>query len=370
MKKKLLFIENEILHFDQTAGAKTSYMYLNLLIEMGLSVTFIAADFKNSEPYSSHLRATGVKVLAGKWFQRLWKLWFQLFARQFDYVFCNRPQPTKKFIDYVKNYSKAKILYQCHDLHYLRLSRQFEIDGHRNTLKQSRNIEKLETEIITKSDVLLTFSQYEKDTIQKKLPGQYIEVVPLFFYDRLNPPVTDFSLRHGIVFVGGFNHQPNVDAVLWFAKEVLPEIRKCCPGLVFYIAGTHAPREIAGLTDHGIKVLGYISDEELAALYGRVRLVVVPLRFGAGVKGKTIEAIHHALPLVSTSIGIEGTGLEDIVFPTDSPKGFAGRVVTLYEDEPALIRYSSQLYDYAQKNLTKTAAKARVEQVLNTLDIV
>jgi glycosyltransferase involved in cell wall biosynthesis len=368
MKKKLLFIDAQILQFDQTAGARTSYMYLKLLLELGVSVTFVGADFTKVEPYTSHLRSLGVRVLTGKWFQRAWKLWFFLFARQFDYVFFNRANPTKRFIGYIEKHSTAKTLYQCHDLHYLRLLRQYEVEGDANILKQSRQIEKLETELIRKSDVFLTFSQHEKDLIEEKLPGQWSEVVPLYFYEQLTPPITDFSHRHGILYVGGFVHKPNEDAVLWFARKVFPQILESCPDLVFYIVGSNPPVEITALGGRNIKVLGYVADDELDALYRRVRMVVVPLRYGAGVKGKTMEAIHHSLPLVSTGVGIEGVGLEPIVPPTDNPRDFASRVIALYEDVTALRQCSSQLHEYAQKNLSYPAARQKMKNILVALD--
>lgn len=368
MKKKILFIDDQILHFDQAAGARTSYMYLNLLIEMGLSVTFIAADFGNVEPYASQMKSLGIKVLTGKWFRRTWRIWFLLCARQFDYVFFNRPDTTIRFIGYVKRFSRAKILYQCHDLHYLRLQRKYEVDGDEPTLQQSQMSEKLETKLIQKSDVFLTFSQYEKSIIEKKLPAQRIEVVPLFFYKKLAPSITDFIQRHGILYVGGFRHNPNVDAVLWFVKEVLPKIKKSCPDIIFYIAGSHPSPEITNLKRNDIKILGYLTDVQLSDLYNQVRLVVIPLRFGAGVKGKTIEAIGHSLPLVSTAIGIEGIGLGNIILPTDSPKGFADRVVYLYNDTEALRLCSSQLHDFALKNLTDSIALAKMQHILNSLN--
>lgn len=369
MNKKLLFIEDQVLRHDQSAGARTSYMYLHLLVEMGISVTFIGCDFKRIEPYTGHLRSLGVKVLTGKWYKYAWRIWFLLFVRNFDYVFFNRPYPTKCFIDYVKIFSNAKTMYQCHDLHYLRLLRQYEVDGNKENLENARYFEKLEIELIQKSDVFLTFSQHEKEIIEKKSACRRSEAIPLYFYESLTPPITDFSQRGGILFVGGFLHPPNVDAVLWFVREILPEIKKSRPELIFYIVGNHPPDEITKLSGTlGIDVLGYVTDEELVGLYKKVRMVVVPLRFGAGVKGKTVEAIHYSLPLVSTGIGIEGIGLESVVTPMDDAKAFANRVVTLYEDEATLRRFSSQLHDYAGKNLSKTAAKEKLESILDSLD--
>jgi glycosyltransferase involved in cell wall biosynthesis len=365
MKKKILFIDHEVLIFDQSAGSRTSYMYLKLLLEMGLSVTFIAANFRKNREYAKHLRSIGAKVLTGKWFSRFWPLWFRLFARKFEFVFFNKPNPTKLFIPYVERFSNAKTLYQCHDLHYLRLLRQYSIDGNEKILANSQAMEQIESDLIQRVDVFLTFSHYEKEVIEDKIPGKKSEVIPLYFYDHLNPPITNFSKREGLLYIGGFPHTPNVDAVLWFAREVFPEIKKSFPDIIFYVAGSHPPAEIRDLEGDGIQVLGYLTDDELENLYSNVRLAIIPLRFGAGVKGKTMEAIHHCVPIVSTSIGIEGIGIEDIVPATDSPKDFSTRVRELYGDESALKEFSYKLHGYAKKNLTKDAIKEKMAQILD-----
>jgi glycosyltransferase involved in cell wall biosynthesis len=364
MKNNLLFIDHEIPNYDQNAGSRTNYMYIKLFVEMGLSVTLIGANFIEAEPYTSEFRSIGVKVLTGKLFSRLWPLWFRIFAGKFDYVFFNKPDPTNLFISYVERFSKAKTLYQCHDLHYLRLLRQYEIDGNNKVLVNSQAMEQLETDIIQRIDIFLTFSHFEKEIVGRKFPGKPSEAIPLYFYDVLNPPIVDFSARKGLLYVGGFLHNPNIDAVLWFSREVFPEIKKSIPDIVFYVAGSHPPAEIRDLDGDGVQVLGYLTDQELEDLYRKVRLAVIPLRFGAGVKGKTMEAIHYSIPIVSTNIGIEGIGLEKIVPPTDSPKAFSNRVIELYNDESALKESSFQLHRYAEQNLTKDATKIKMAEIL------
>ncbi len=365
--KKLLFIDDHVPRFDQSAGSRTSYNYLSLLIDMGLDISFIAADFLDDEPYSMPLRSIGVKVLTGRWFRAFWRLWLLFRSRQFDYVFFNRPGPTKLFIGYVTRFSEAKKLYQCHDLHFLRLRRKYLVDEDPRTFAQSYESERLEMDLIRKADVFLTFSQHEKDIISKRLPESRAEVIPLYFYEKFAPAISNFSQRHGLLCVGGFKHNPNIDAVLWFVKEVFPRIRERCPCVILHVVGNHPPEEIAALASEDIRILGFVSDEELSKLYQQVRLAVVPLRFGAGVKGKTMEAISCSLPLVSTAIGIEGVGLEDIVPATDDPQSFSERVVELYNNEMALRQCSTQLNEYATQNLTQKAAKVKMNQILSSL---
>ena len=125
----------------------------------------------------------------------------------------------------------------------------------------------------------------------------------------------DFGEREGLLFVGGFAHPPNADAVLWFAREIFPLIRRELPDVKFYVAGSKVTDEIKALeeTESGIIIKGFVSEEELAQLYGQCRVVVVPLRYGAGVKGKVVEAIYNGAPIVTTSTGAEGIPFADTV---------------------------------------------------------
>ena len=365
--KKLLLIDDQILRFDQSAGSRAGYNYIKLLLDIGLEVSFIAADFVDDKHYSKHLRNLGVKVLTGACLHNFWRLWLPFYSRKFDYILFNRPKPSELFIGCVTRFSKAKTIYQCHDLHFLRLRRQYIIDEEPKTFVLSYESERLEMELIRKTDMFLTFSPYEKEIILNRLPKHNSEVVPLYFYKKLSPAVSDFSQRQGLLCVGSFKHNPNVDGVLWFINEVFPGIRHKCPGVTLYVAGGHPPEEISTLASEHVNILGYVTDEELSGLYQKVRLAIVPLRFGAGVKGKTMEAISFALPIVSTTIGIEGVGLDAIVPPTDHPHEFCSRVIELYNNEANLRECSTQLHQYALKNLMYTAAKDKMVQLLSSL---
>ena len=114
--------------------------------------------------------------------------------------------------------------------------------------------------------------------------------------------------------MGGFGHPPNLDAVLWFAREIFPLVLEEEPEMVWHIVGGNPPEEVQALASERIQVHGYIPDEELNALYRQVRLVVAPLRYGAGVKGKVVECIYHQCPLLTTAAGVEGLPQEGYEF--------------------------------------------------------
>lgn len=150
----------------------------------------------------------------------------------------------------------------------------------------------------------------------------------------------DFAKREGLLFVGGFAHPPNADAVLWFAREIFPAIRKELPDVKFYVVGSKVTDEIQALEqpDNGIVIKGFVSDEELERLYASCRVVVVPLRYGAGVKGKVLEALYNGAPVITTSIGAEGIPFVDQALKIeDTAEGFACQTTGLYQN-PELCR--------------------------------
>jgi glycosyltransferase involved in cell wall biosynthesis len=108
-----------------------------------------------------------------------------------------------------------------------------------------------------------------------------------------------------LLFVGGA-HPPNIDALNWFVQEILPLILSTSPQTRLHIVGAAAFSEIAHFDSGALILHGNLSDDELAALYAEIGIVVIPLRFGGGVKGKMIEALFHAAPIVTTPIGMQG----------------------------------------------------------------
>ena len=367
-KKTVLFIDYQVPLIDKFAGSRTNYMYLRLLVQMGLNVKFIGADFLRIEPYSSELNRLGIKTLDGDWYRSNWKQWIMENAVHIDYVLFNKPDPTCMFLDFIKAHTRAKILYQGHDLHYLRLKRKYDVEGGKEVLAESVKYERIEKDIFAKSDAILTFSSFENEVISELVPGKLIATVPLYFYDEFAPIDMDFTRRKNILFVGGFGHTPNVDAVTWFSQNVLPLVLKQVPELVFQVIGSNPPPEITSLESQHIRILGFVSDERLAEYYQSTRMVVVPLRFGAGVKGKTIEALYHGLPVVSTSVGIEGIpDIESIAIAADSAEQFAAQVVALYGDPRELQEASCRNRSFVKERYSTETARKTVENLLAKL---
>ena len=133
---------------------------------------------------------------------------------------------------------------------------------------------------------------------------------------------------HALMFIGGFNHPPNVDAVVWFVENVMPLLRGKGRAFVLRVAGSNTPDEIKRLAGDDVYILGRLSEEELETLYTRSGLALLPLRYGGGVKGKLIEAFANGKPVVSTTVGVQGIeGADDIVYRADSAEAFANAIL-------------------------------------------
>jgi glycosyltransferase involved in cell wall biosynthesis len=154
------------------------------------------------------------------------------------------------------------------------------------------------------------------------------------------PEGPGFGERRDILFIGGYQHNPNVEAVLYFTREILPALRSRIPDLRFLILGSRPPAEIRELACDHIQVLGFQKD--IAPYFNACRLMVAPLRFGAGIKGKLGTSFSYGLPVVATSIAAEGMYLQDgrDVLIGDDARSFADAVVRAYTDPELWARLS------------------------------
>jgi len=357
-KPTLLFVDYAVPQYDLYAGSRTNFMYLEMLVEMGLEVKFLAEDFQRVEPYSSELNQLGIETLDGEWFQKNWENWLKENGQAIDYVFFHKPDPATTFLPAVRHYTNAAIIYQCHDLHHLRLRRKAEVENDKTILEEAHLYEIKEDFIFSNCDVLLTFSEVEERSIKEKFPRKQVFTVPLFFYWDVPDHDRDFNKRNDLLYVGACSHTPNRDAIAWFCRKVFPLIQQQIPEIAINVVGAHPPEDILSLHSESIRILGRVSEEKLKSLYEGVRMMVVPLRFGAGVKGKVIEAFYNGLPLVSTTIGLEGiSGIDQLASPQDTAEDFAAEVVSRYTDETKLYELSQLGSKFVADNFTarKTA---------------
>jgi glycosyltransferase involved in cell wall biosynthesis len=140
------------------------------------------------------------------------------------------------------------------------------------------------------------------------------------------------STRGGVLFVGGFRHPPNVGAAVSLIRDVMPLVWQRLPRLTVTIVGADAPAEVQALASPLVDVAGWV--EDLQPLLDVSRMLVAPLAYGAGLKGKVTQALAAGLPVITTPVGAEGlSGLESRVLIGDDPATLAAHVIRLCEDD-------------------------------------
>ncbi len=195
----------------------------------------------------------GVETLDGDWYRENWQSWLQANGQNIDYVFMHKPDPAAEILPAILDYTNAAIIYQCHDLHYLRLRRKAEIENDPAVLAEAEEYEEKEDFVFSNSDVLLTFSEVEERFIREKYPHKKVFTVPLFFYPEMGQVERDFSVRRDLLFIGACAHTPNHDAITWFSKEIFPLVQEQLPDVVFNVVSADPPEDIAALESDSIQ---------------------------------------------------------------------------------------------------------------------
>lgn len=331
--------------FDREAGSRRIFDLVTILRDEGWAVSFFAqGSTPEQERYGRALRRLGVSVYVGSHStgvgdEFIWEP-SRLFASgRFDLAILAFWHLAERYITPLRHYSpQTRLIVDTIDLHFLRNARGILTGGpgqqHLLDVRFGREIAG-ELRTYASADALLTVSAKEAELIDTLLNGSVSAyVVPLM--EEMVVSELPFDRRRGILFLGSFRHPPNRDAARVLCEQILPRVE---PSLLadhpVYVVGNGLDEEISHLCAAlpTVRTVGWVPSVE--PYLHRCRISVLPLRHGAGTKQKLIQALMAGTPSVSTSIGIEGLGLqhEEQVLVADTPDDFAGAIERLLTDE-------------------------------------
>lgn len=357
-KKTVLFVDHYIPTWDKDAGSKTTFEYIKMLIKHGYIVKFMGDSFNLGSPYGEVLEQLGVEILHGVDIEAgIWEYLDQN-KKNIDIVYLNRPHIAAKYIDFIRDNMNSKIIFYGHDLHYLRLKREYEITHNEDVLNESRYYRGLEFSLFHKADISYYPSEIEVNEIHSINEYVKVKAIQAFLYDKVGLERRDWENTKDLLFVGGFAHNPNVDAIKWFDEAILPRIKARNPNIKLNVVGSNATEEILNITKKdSYNFLGYVSDEELERLYSEARIVIAPLRYGAGIKGKILEAMSKGSAIVTTNCGAEGIEDADKFMKIgDSAQEFSHDILKLYDDFDELHKLSYYARKEINNRFTEDAA--------------
>jgi len=315
---------------DRDSGSQDTQILLKLLRKQGWHVTFLPENLLNHLPYTTVLRHEGIECPCYPLVDDFMTAAAH-YAATSDIIIVSRQPLASKVVSPLKKIAPhAKLIFNTVDLHFLREEREAALFVDKQAAAHAADTRKAELAAIQASDATLVVSTYESDMLARLTPTARVCVMPV---RREMPAVSpaDFGQRKGILFIGGFRHPPNQDAVRWLLSEIWPRVRAAGLRAPLFIAGADVPMFLQDDPDNDIHVLGHVP--RLADAFSSVRLSVAPIRYGAGLKGKVIDSLLHGVPTVASPMAIEGSGLEHErhLLKAETPEDFAAAIVRLHE---------------------------------------
>jgi O-antigen biosynthesis protein len=369
----VLVMDHRVPMPDRDAGSLRMVHILQALIRLGARVTFVPDNLAATEPYTRALQRMGIEVVYGPIDV---KVELAAIGPTLTAAILCRPHTTSHWLDTVREVAPAAVVaYDTVDLHWLREARKVRSAGRSSELvagngsidldsigSKAKALRELELAMIRATDATLVVSGAEGLQIQRDVPGAKVVVVPMVHdvEQDVSPP----QGRSGILFVGGFEHLPNVDAAVRLVRDIMPLVWKMLGKVKVTIVGSSPPREVLDLASPLVDVAGWVQD--LRPLLQSARLTVAPLRFGAGMKGKVTQCLAVGLPVVTTSVGAEGLDVTDgqNALIADDVSGLVERVVRVYRDDELWCRLSASGQELVAESCSPRSVDAQMQTLL------
>lgn len=365
--KTLLVIGHTFPEPTTTAAGKRMLQLLQLFDEQGYSITF--ASTATTTQRTANTEMTGIELVS-----------ILLNDASFDEFICELDPTVVMFDRYMteeqfgwrvtQQCPKALLILDTEDLHFLRKARELAIKDGREVEKADLFTETAKRELasIYRCDLSLIISEAEMDLLEKRfnVPKEILYYLPLFCTSPSEEQIEQFPSfenREHFITIGNFRHAPNADAVMYLKTEIWPLIRKQIPNARLYIYGAYASETFKKLHNEkeGFFLMGWV--ENSSEVLKNARICIAPLRFGAGLKGKILDAMSFGTPIITTEIGAEGIRGQ---FP------FPGRVshdsIGIVDDAVQL--YSNEEHWSEAKSFGFEIVKKRFQRALFSEDFI
>ncbi len=359
----ILLVDSRTPEPTRDSGSLRLSAMLRLLGEQGWSTCFLPDDGQASAEEINALGAVGCEVLGKPWVTDAHD-WLRRHGHRLHAVILCRHTVAGQYAAPVRRYApQARLLFDTVDLHFLREQRAAELTGNASMARQAEAAERSELALIETCDVTFVVSPHEQAILAKRCPQARVELLSnIHEVHGCNRP---HAQRQDLVFIGGFGHPPNSDAIRWIASEILPRLREVLPELRLHVLGDLPAAARSELSCPGLEFHGRVAD--LAPWLDSCLASLAPLRFGAGVKGKINMAMSFGVPVIATPIAVEGMQLDDgmdVLLASDADD-FVNGVLRMQRDEALWNKLSAHGLDNVRRHFSVAAAAATLRRVLD-----
>lgn len=363
--KHLLMIDCHVPTPDKDAGSVIQVEYLKIFKELGYSITFLSDNLRFYSPYTQAMEKMGIECAYVPFVQDI-NDFYKKRGGDFDLVMIYRVDVALRHIPFVREHcSQAKIIFNTVDLHFLRLQREAELKNSSELFSRALEVKAMELKAIKDSDASIVLNTREVELLKEEMPEAKVEFVPIG--QEVKGLLAPYPELKDFVFIGGFAHPPNVDAVQYLAQEIWPLVRKELPDAKMVIVGSAVTDEVKKCAGNGIEIKGFVKDiEEVFRTY---RVTIAPLRYGAGMKGKVVSSMCYGIPGVITPIAAEGIGAEngEQLVIADTAEDFAAGMISLYTNTDMWNAMSQSGLEHARQHLSCDTVRRKLEGLLSSI---
>ena len=366
-RTRVMVMDHRLPAPDRDSGSFRMMQVMLALLRKNCSVSFVPDDLTGWPGYLEELEGAGVEVIHEPYYPAVLG-YLREHGHEFDMAILSRAEVTARQMTFVRYLARrATLVYDTVDLHFLREERQASVTEDPELKSAIAERKRKELRLALRADITLVVSPVEKAIMERECPETNVKVLSNIYPFDPTAKIAGPEGRRDILFIGSFQHMPNPDAVLYFAREILPLIQEKHPDVVFRVIGPDAPAEILELASPGIEILGHVPD--VGPWFERSRVTVAPLRFGAGVKGKVNQSMALGVPTVVTSIAAEGMSLVDgeNCLIGDDPVTFANATIRLLEDDRLWTWISTGGRENVRLYFSVEAADRQVEELLGEI---
>lgn len=345
-KPNILVISKCLPRFDRGSGHVRMFEIIKLLLK-SYNVIFASESFSisaeiNDEKYASSLRNLGVVVYTGK------LKWKEIEKAGFDLVLISWYETAARKLPIIrKKFPAIPVIVDSVDVHFARELQMAEIHKDQSLREKAFKTKQKELAIYREADQVWTVTDADKQILQQNEQDLEIHIIPNIH--DCDPTDRSQIQPNSLLFIGNFLHRPNVDAVQYFLRSIFPKILKKKPETILYIVGNAPPEDIKALSSDSVIVTGWVP--ETRPYLEKCHLAVVPLRYGAGLKGKVGEAMMAGIPVVTTSVGTQGMDVKDGIhlLLRDTDEKFAEGVISLLDNRDLCNKLSENSINYIKQ---------------------
>ena len=359
-QRTVLVVDHYVPQPDRDAGSRATWQVLEQLVAHGCNVKFWPDNLYFDPDYAPALQQLGVEVLHGAEYAGKFDAWIADNGQYLDVAILNRPHISVNYVSPLRRHSAARVLYYGHDIHHLRMQQQLQLQHDAALQAEMLRFRDMEWAMWRDADAVLYPSDEETAHVSQWLHAHagkaQAYTIPLYGYaDVAGDQTASLAMRRDILFVAGFAHPPNVDAATWLVQQILPLVQQRHPQVHLHLVGSNPAAAVTALASAQVHVTGYVSDAELAGYYARCRVAIAPLRFGGGMKGKVLESMCHGLPMVTTSVGVQGLAGAEFLPHADAPAVLADNICRLLEDDAHWCATSRAGIDFIEAEYSQAA---------------